>query len=93
MSQIVTLLKDTSLGFIITYDDLLRRSRSTREFFDNQLQTMLLVGLMYIVVNYALGRLARWLEVRQRRRLGAGSIDVTGVEDLAAMSAHGTAAV
>ncbi|MDP1820817.1 MAG: amino acid ABC transporter permease [Acidimicrobiales bacterium] len=82
VSQMVTLLKDTSLGFIITYDDLLRRSRSTREFFDNQLPTMLVVALMYIVVNYSLGRLARWLEVRQRRRFGAGAIVVAGAEDL-----------
>jgi glutamate transport system permease protein len=85
VSQIVTLLKDTSLGFVITYDDLLRRSRSTREYFDNQLQTMLLVGLMYIVVNFALGRLARWLEVRQRRRFGATAIVVGGAEDLNAV--------
>ena len=87
VSQMVTLLKDTSLGFIITYDDLLRRSRSTREFYNNQLQTMLLVGLMYIVVNYALSRLARWLEQRQRRRLGADAMLVTGVEDVGSVGA------
>ena len=33
VSQLVTLLKDTSLGFVITYEELLRRSRSTGEFF------------------------------------------------------------
>jgi glutamate transport system permease protein len=93
VSQMVTLLKDTSLGFVITYDDLLRRSRSTREFFDNQLQTMLLVGLMYIVVNYSLSRFARWLEVRQRRRLGAGAIVVGGAEDLSAVAVVATAAM
>lgn len=93
VSQMVTLLKDTSLGFIITYNDLLRRSRTTREYFNNQLQTMLFVALMYIVVNYALSRLARWLEARQRRRLGAGEMVVTGVEDLGSVSASGTASV
>jgi glutamate transport system permease protein len=88
VSQMVTLLKDTSLGFIITYDDLLRRSRSTREFFNNELQTMLAVALMYILVNWSLSRLARWLEQRQRRRLGADRMLVTGVEDVAAVGAH-----
>ncbi len=92
VSQLVTLLKDTSLGFIITYDDLLRRSRTTREFYNNQLQTMLLVAVMYIVVNYALSRVARWLEVRQRRRLGAGTMVLTGVEDLAAAGVGGEGA-
>ena len=85
VSQLVTLLKDTSLGFIITYDDLLRRSRVTREFYNNALQTTLLVAVMYIAVNFTLSRIARWLEVRQRRRFGAGRIVVTGVDDLAAV--------
>jgi glutamate transport system permease protein len=82
VSQLVTLLKDTSLGFVITYEELLRRGRSTGEFFNNQLQTTVIVALMYITVNFALGRLARWLEVRQRRRLGAGALVVAGIEDL-----------
>jgi len=82
VSQLVTLLKDTSLGFIVTYDELLRRSRSTGQFFNNPLQTTVVVALMYIGVNYALSRLARWLEVRQRRRFGAGAIIVGGAEDL-----------
>ena len=89
VSQMVTLLKDTSLGFIITYDDLLRRSRSVREFYNNPLQATLVIGLMYIVVNFALSRLARWLEQRQRRRLGAGAMVVTGVEDAGTVSASG----
>ncbi len=93
ISQLVTLLKDTSLGFVITYPELLRRSRSTGEFFANPLQTTVIVAVVYIIVNYALGRLARWLEGRQRRRLGAGQMVVTGVEDLSATSAAGTASV
>ena len=82
VSQLVTLLKDTSLGFLITYDELLRRSRSTGEFFNNVLQTTVVVALMYIAVNVALSRLARRLEVRQRRRLGGAPVLVVGAEDL-----------
>lgn len=86
VSQLITLLKDTSLGFVITYEELLRRSRSTGEFFRNPLQTTVFVALIYIAVNFTLSRIARRLEVRQRRRLGAGAITVTGAEDLAAVS-------
>jgi glutamate transport system permease protein len=68
VSQLVTLLKDTALGFVITYEELLRRSRSTGEFFHNQLQTLVVVAVMYVVVNFALGRVAVWLEGRQGRR-------------------------
>ena len=82
VSQMVTLLKDTSLGFIITYDELLRRGRSTGEFFRAPLQVYVYVAVVYIVVNITLGWLARRLEVRQRRRLGAGTIVVGGTDDL-----------
>lgn len=68
VAQLVTLLKDTSLGFVITYDELLRRGRSTGEFLHNPLQTLVVVAVMYIIVNFTLGRLAAWLESRQRRR-------------------------
>ncbi len=82
VSQMVTLLKDTSLAYVIIYDELLRRGRQTGEFFNNQLQAFVIVALMYIAVNFTLSRIARWLELRQRRRLGAGAVVVGGVDDL-----------
>jgi glutamate transport system permease protein len=93
VSQLITLLKDTSLGFVITYEELLRRSRSTGEFFKNPLQTTVFVAVVYILVNFTLSRIAHRLEVRQRRRLGAAAIPLAGVEDLAAMSASAAAAI
>ncbi len=82
VSQLITLLKDTSLGFVIAYPELLRRARNTGEFFQNPLQALFVAALLYIAVNLVLGRLARRLEVRQRRRYGAGAITVAGSEDL-----------
>ena len=87
ISQLVTLLKDTSLGFVITYEELLRRSRSTGEYFKNPLQTTVAIALIYIAVNYTLSRLAQRLETRQRRRYGATSLGGVGAEDLAVVSA------
>ncbi len=82
VSQLVTLLKDTSLGFVIAYPELLRRARNTGEFFQNPLQSLFAAALLYIAVNLALSRVARRLEIRQRRRYGAGAITVAGAEDL-----------
>lgn len=93
VSQLVTLLKDTALGFIIGYEELLRRGQLSGIFSGNLLQSLMVASFIYIAVNFVLSRLARRLEVRQRRRLGAGAIDVAGMEDLAAVSAHGSAAV
>jgi glutamate transport system permease protein len=93
VSQLITLLKDTSLGYVITFEELLRRSRSTGEFFANPLQVTVFVALVYIAVNFTLSRVARRLEVRQRRRLGAGQITVSGAEDLAVVGSAAEAAV
>ena len=94
VSQLVTLLKDTSLGAPIAYLELLRSARVNGEFFQNPLQSLFVAALLYIVVNIALSRIARRLEVRQRRRYGAGRIEVTGAgEDLALVGAQGQAAV
>lgn len=87
VSQLITLLKDTSLGYVISYEELLRRSRISGEFFKNPLQAFFFAAVLYILVNFTLSRIARWLEIRQRRRLGAGSIKIAGVEDLAVLGA------
>ncbi len=82
VSQLVTLLKDTSLAYIIGFTELLRVGQRIAEFLDNRLQTLALVAAIYIVINYGLNRFATWLERRQSRRYG-GTIEVEGgPEDL-----------
>ena len=92
VSQLVTLLKDSSLGAAVAFEELLRRGRINGEFFQNPLQSLVVVAAMYIVVCFALSLIARRLEVRQRRRYKAGAITVPGAgEDLALMGAQADA--
>jgi glutamate transport system permease protein len=87
VNQLVTLLKDTSLGFFIQYEELLRRGQLSGAFDHNLLQVIIGVAAMYIAVNFSLSSFARWLEARQRRRLGGGApLAVAGAEDLVAAS-------
>ncbi|MCK9876238.1 amino acid ABC transporter permease [Frankia sp. Ag45/Mut15] len=74
ISQLVTLLKDTSLGFVIAYSELLRSGRGAVEFLGSRyaLPIYTVMALMYIVTNGLLSLLARWLDQRQSRRLGTG---------------------
>lgn len=89
ISQLVTLLKDTSYGYIVTYEELLRKGRGLGEQNTNWLISgYVVVLLIYVVVNFALSRLAARLEVRQRRRYGAGQVQA-GTEDLALLAAEG----
>lgn len=83
VSQLITLLKDTALGALIFYDELLRRADGAGNEFGNNLQMYVVVSAVYLVINFALSRVARRLEVRQRRRYGADAIRVAGAEELA----------
>lgn len=89
VSQLVTLLKDTSLAYIVAYEELLRRANILGVGRKNILQSLFVAALMYLVVNLLLSRVARRLETRQRRRYAAGAIAVSGVEDLAVVQAQG----
>jgi glutamate transport system permease protein len=93
VSQLVTLLKDTSLGSLIFYEELLRRGRINAEFTQQTLPSLVLVTVFYIAVNSTLSLVATRLEARQRRRYGAGRIDVAGLEDLAVTTAKGGAMI
>jgi glutamate transport system permease protein len=66
ISQIVVLLKDTSLGFIVGYVELLRINRELRDFFGSRyiFSLFLVTAVMYIGVNFALSRFAVYLERR-----------------------------
>ncbi len=85
IAQLVVLLKDSSLGFIIGYFELLRGARSLVEFFSvsfgNQYTFQLYVaaGLMYIVVNVLLSQLARYVEKRTRRSAKATAVATVDV--------------
>jgi glutamate transport system permease protein len=70
INQLVTLLKDSSLGALVllpAVDDLLRRGRQVGEFNRNPLQALMVTGIVYIAINFALSSAARWLESRQGR--------------------------
>ena len=73
ISQLVVLLKDTSLGFVIGFEELLRTGGQLVQVLGNPIQLYLFIALIYIVINYALSLLARWVEGRQRHRTGMGA--------------------
>lgn len=70
VSQLVVLLKDTALGFLITYQELLFEARyfgSLAEFGRPIIPTALVIGTIYITLCVALSALASHLERRNRR--------------------------
>jgi glutamate transport system permease protein len=72
VSQLVTLLKDTSLGFVIGYAELLRSGRTAVEFLGGKYSIPIYTAMavLYIAVNGSLSFLARWLDRSTRQRYG-----------------------
>ena len=73
VSQLVVLLKDTSLGFVIGFEELLRTGQQLNQALNNPLQMFAAIALIYIVINFALSSLAGYLERRQRRIVGTSA--------------------
>ena len=70
ISQLVVLLKDSTLGFIIGYRDLLELSGTIHRNLDNPLQVYFVVAVLFILVNSLLSWVAHRVESRQRRKFG-----------------------
>ncbi len=94
VSQLITLNKDTTLVFIIGFQEVARHGRilaSCQPFTCGQtipfLQVFLVVGAMFIFVNFILSRLSRRLEIRERERTGVVVERATGLEDQVAAEA------
>ncbi|MGH9040534.1 MAG: amino acid ABC transporter permease [Acidimicrobiia bacterium] len=68
ISQLVVLLKDSALGFIVAYPELLRSGRRIYTNIGNVIPTAIVVGAIYVLINLALGQIATVLERRQRRQ-------------------------
>ncbi len=64
ISQLVVILKDTSLGFVILYPETLRTANILVQTLENPIQMYVVIGGLFILTNYGLSRLARWVEQR-----------------------------
>ena len=80
ISQLVVLLKDTSLGFVIGFSELLRTGGQLVQVLRNPLQVYIAVALVYIVINSLLGALAGYVEGRQRRTSAHAPVPPNQVE-------------
>jgi glutamate transport system permease protein len=92
VAQLATLTKDTALGYIVTVNaDLMGRARSFSQGGpSNDLQTYFVVGVLYFIIVWSLTRIARRLEVVQRRKFGTDAVHVQGEADLDAMADEAT---
>jgi glutamate transport system permease protein len=80
VTQLVALLKDSTLGYVVSYPELMKQGNNLTVYTHLLVQTYLIVALIYVVVNFALSRLAVLLErtVGTRARRDAAGSGGTG---------------
>jgi glutamate transport system permease protein len=76
VSQLIQLLKQSTFGFLVSYTaELLNSGKIIGAYYHILVQSYLVVAVFFIVINYALSRLALALERRQSRRTGRRRAD------------------
>jgi glutamate transport system permease protein len=68
VTQLVNILKDTTLGGTVSYLQLLEHASTLGEYTHTLVQTYLVVALIYVLANMGLSGLATLLDRRQRGR-------------------------
>jgi glutamate transport system permease protein len=67
ISQMVVVLKDTAIGYQITFLEMVRQGTQVGAAYGNYVPALIVVALLMISVNFGLSWVATWLEARMRR--------------------------
>jgi glutamate transport system permease protein len=67
ISQLVVVLKDTAIGYQITFVEMVRQGTQVGANYGNYVPALIVVALLMISVNFTLSWFATWLEGRMRR--------------------------
>lgn len=68
VAQLVVLLKDTTLGYAVSYPELMKTSNNLTAYTNHLIQTYLIIAAVYVVTNAFISQLARYLERRMSGR-------------------------
>jgi His/Glu/Gln/Arg/opine family amino acid ABC transporter permease subunit len=84
MSQLTTVIKDTSLVGTIGVFDLLRQGRTIYTQYFNPIEVLLIVSLIYFIVCFTLSQLSRKLELGRTTRAARLKMQEVQLRDQAA---------
>ncbi|MDT5130077.1 MAG: glutamate transport system permease protein [Mycobacterium sp.] len=80
ISQLVVVLKDTAIGYQITFLEMVRQGTNVGSSYGNYIPALIVVALLMISVNFSLSAFAVWLEGRMRRsRRGPAPLHIAPV--------------
>lgn len=76
VAQLVSLLKDSTLGYVVSYPELMKQGNNLTVYTHLLVQTYVIIAVVYVLINFGLSQLASALERRVRRGRRASGADV-----------------
>ena len=64
ISQLVVVVKDTTVAYVVSYPDLMQNARVLISNYDALVSTYFIVAIIYILINYAINELAIYIARR-----------------------------
>jgi len=81
ISQVVVVLKDTAIGYQITFVEMVRQGTAVGSSYGNYIPALIVMALLMITVNFGLSSFAVWLEQRLRQsKRGPAPLEAGAVE-------------
>ncbi|AFM16906.1 amino acid ABC transporter membrane protein 2, PAAT family [Mycolicibacterium chubuense NBB4] len=81
ISQLVVVLKDTAIGYQITFVEMVRQGTVVGSSYGNYIPALIVIAILMISVNFTLSWFATWLERRLRRsRRAPAPLEADAVE-------------
>jgi glutamate transport system permease protein len=74
ITQFASLLKDSTLGYVVSYAELMKQAQTLSALTHLLIQPYLIVAAIYVVIIYALSKLAAVAERRTGRRLSTPAV-------------------
>ena len=76
ISQLVVVVKDTTVAYVVSYSDMLQNARVLITNYDALVSTYFVVAIIYILINYGVNQLAIYVS----RRSGAKIVTQTNIK-------------
>jgi glutamate transport system permease protein len=88
LGQLVVVIKDSALGYQITYLDLLNWSKTLGSAYGNTVPAYIVAAVLFIGLNWAMTQLAGWVERRLKRTQHVAGPVTTNVPNVVQGSAE-----
>jgi glutamate transport system permease protein len=64
ITQLVSILKESTLGYVVSYPELMRQGQTLTVYTHLLVQTFLIIAVIYVVINFGLSQLAGLIDRR-----------------------------